>query len=110
MEFLEFSLFKRKNNTNFSNLNNIQTKILFRLYKCRINYNLLFSEIQGFMKTMFTMAKNDKYGTFLFTNGSITDGLYKLDIRIRKNDGNDIFDFQKGEKVQVKGQMNFGGK
>lgn len=57
-----------------------------------------FLVVRGFIKTNFNNFSNN-YKTYGY--GSITDGIYKLEIQI-SNYENEI-DFVKGEQIEVKG-------
>lgn len=55
-------------------------------------------KIQGFIKTMFIKEIDFNSKNFLYIIGSITNGVYKLEVRIKKNE--DIPFLKKGEKLK----------
>lgn len=77
------------------------------IYICIFNipnilyYNIhIFLVIHGHIKTNFNITSNNMK---TFGKGSITDGIYKLEIRINDYDNNISFD--KGQQVEIKGYI-----
>lgn len=69
------------------------------------------SVLEGFIKTNFCEIFNNKLNKIIGC-GSITDGTYKLEVHILDFSDDNYFDFElkKGDKIEVIGSMQHGGK
>ncbi|XP_043464041.1 uncharacterized protein LOC122499652 [Leptopilina heterotoma] len=61
--------------------------------------------VGGYLKTPFNKVIDERTNEFRFTCGSITDGIYQLEIRIKSFQ--ESIKIQKGEPIEVQGVMNW---
>ena len=67
----------------------------------------LFTVIEGYVKTRFEKVLDHRNKIFQHLCGSITDGTYKHEVRVRHS--NKELNLEKGQKVEIKEIMNIGG-